>query len=168
MSRKGFTLIELLGVIVILSIIMVIALPNVMSVFENNKRETYLSDAEKLVTQAKYELRSGNIGKPSSNEVLKITLKYLGTADVSKDSDGNKYSLVNSYVIVFRKDETLKYYVNLVADLEDGSNKGIRLIDEDQLNGDNRLKLVVTDITLPTNPEILGIANISGGTVTEY
>ena len=168
-GNRGFTLVELLGVIVILSIIMVIAIPNVISVFENNKRETYLSDAQKLVTQAKYQLRSGNISKPGSNEALKITLHYLGTSDVSKDSDGNHYNLDKSYVVVVRKDETLKYYVNLVADLEDGSTKGIKLTDSDELSGDDRLKLVEIkswDGNIDNNG-ILSIVGLAGGRVIE-
>ena len=47
MNKKGFTLIELLGVIIILSIIMLIAIPNVTSVLEKNKRENYIADAKK-------------------------------------------------------------------------------------------------------------------------
>ena len=51
MNKKGFTLIELLGVIIILSIIMLIAIPNVTSVLEKNKRENYIADAKKMISQ---------------------------------------------------------------------------------------------------------------------
>ena len=51
MNKKGFTLIELLGVIIILSIIMLIAIPNVTSVLEKNKREKYIADAKKMISQ---------------------------------------------------------------------------------------------------------------------
>lgn len=162
MNKKGFTLVELLGVIVILSIIMLIAIPNVTSVLDKNKRENYLADAKKLVTQAEYEIRSSNIEKPSSSQIFKITLDYLGTSDVSKDSDGNEYDTTNSYVIVVRKNGYLEYYVNLVTK----EKKGIKLTNKDNLDGEKKLSLIEKDITNPTNTEIKSITGVSGDITT--
>ena len=166
MDRHGFTLVELLGVIVILSIIMLIAIPNVTSVLEKNKRESYLADAKKLVTQAEYEIRNGNIEKPNSTEILKIRLSYIGTSDISKDSDGNKYDTANSYVAVVRKNGYLEYYVNLVATV-DGKNKGIRLVNKDKLDSDTKLSLIEQDVSNPTDQEIKSITGVSG-TIKTY
>ena len=166
MNKQGFTLVELLGVIVILSIIMLIAIPNVTSVLEKNKRENYLADAKKLVTQVEYEIRSSNIEKPSSTEILKISLSYIGTSDVSKDSDGNKYDTTNSYVAVVRKNGYLEYYVNLVTTV-DGKNKGIRLVNKDELNSDKKLTLIKQGFSNPTDAEIQTITGISG-TIKPY
>ena len=55
-KRNGFTLIELLAVIVILGIIMMIAIPNVISTVEKQEKNTYVSDANKLITMAKYTM----------------------------------------------------------------------------------------------------------------
>lgn len=164
MNRKGFTLIELLGVIVILSIIMVIAIPNITSILDKTKRETYISDAKKMITQAEYAIRTSDIEKPSSTDIVKITLSYLGTSDVKEDPDGNLYNLENSYVIVVRKDGYLEYYVNLVADTDDG-NKGISLTHQDNLNGNDRLKLIRSNFTL-TDSEIKSITGINGSIKT--
>ena len=161
MNKRGFTLVELLGVIVILSIIMLIAVRNVISVLEKNKRENYLADAKKLIAQAEYEIRSSNIEKPSSTEILKIRLSYIGTSDVSKDSDGNKYDVSNSYVVVVRKDGYLEYYVNLVTTV-DGKNKGIKLANKNELDSDTKLKLVRQEFSNPTDQEIKNITGISG------
>ena len=66
MKSRGFTLIELLATLTILGIIMAIAVPNVMSILDKNKRTTYLEDAKKLVTQAEYKFRmSQSIDKPA-------------------------------------------------------------------------------------------------------
>ena len=161
MSRRGFTLVELLGVIIILSIIMLLAIPNVTSVLEKSKRETYLTDAKKLITQVEYEISNSNIEKPSSTEILKIRLSYVGTSDVSKDPDGNPYDVDNSYVAVVRKNGYLEYYVNLVANV-DGKNKGIRLRKKKELDSDQKLTLIERDFTNPTDQEIKTITGVSG------
>ena len=166
MNKKGFTLIELLGVIVILAIIMVIAIPNITSILDKTKRETYISDARKMITQAEYVIRTSDVERPSATDIVKIRLSYLGTSDVKTDPDGNLYNLDNSYVIVVRKDGYLEYYVNLVADIDDG-NKGISLTHQDNLNGNERLKLIKSDFTLPTDSEIMSITGING-TIKTY
>lgn len=166
MNKKGFTLIELLGVIVILAIIMVIAIPNITSILDKTKRETYISDARKMITQAEYVIRTSDVERPSAIDIVKIRLSYLGTSDVKTDPDGNLYNLDNSYVIVVRKDGYLEYYVNLVADIDDG-NKGISLTHQDNLNGNERLKLIKSDFTLPTDSEIMSITGING-TIKTY
>ena len=46
MNKKGFTLVELLGVLIILSIIMLIAVPNVISILDKNKKNFFIADAK--------------------------------------------------------------------------------------------------------------------------
>lgn len=161
MNKKGFTLIELLGVIVILSIIMLIAIPNIASVLEKNKRDVYLGDAKRLITQAEYVLRNNDIEKPTSEQILKIRLSYLGTNDVSSDPDGDSYDLENSYVLVARKNGYLEYYVNLVAKDSDNKYKGISLVNGDELTGKDRLKLIEKNITLPDNSKITSVVGVT-------
>ena len=50
MNQKGFTLIELLATITILSMIMLVAIPNIMSTLDKSKRRTYVEDAKKMIT----------------------------------------------------------------------------------------------------------------------
>lgn len=51
MNKKAFTLIELLAVIVILAIIMAIAIPKIMNVIENSKKDTLVSGT-KIIAKA--------------------------------------------------------------------------------------------------------------------
>lgn len=166
MDKEGFTLVELLGVIVILSIIMLIAIPNVTSVLEKSKRSTYLADAKKLISQVEYEISNNTIEKPNSAEILRIRLSYVGTSDVLKDPDGNPYDKNNSYVIVVRKNNYLEYYVNLVTIVNDKSN-GIRLVNKAELNKDNNLTLIQRNFINPTATEIQQITGVSG-TIKDY
>jgi len=163
MNKRGFTLVELLGVITILSIIMLIAIPNITSVLDKNKKESYIADAKKLITQAEYEIRNGNIEKPTSDQIFKVTLAYLGTTDVSKDPDGNKYDTTNSYVVVVRKNGYLEYYVNLVS----VKGKGIELVSKDKLDGDNKLSVVKQNVKAQTESNIKTTTGVTG-TITTY
>lgn len=162
MNKKGFTLVELLGVITILSIIMLIAIPNITSVLDKNKRQNYLVDAKKLITQTEYEIRRGEIEKPKTNEILRVSLNYLGTSDVSKDPDGNAYNLEESFVVVVRKDGYLKYYVNLVST----KGKGIKLTSKESLDGENKLNLI-GEVSGVIDSYIRSTVGVSG-TIKEY
>ena len=51
-SKNGFTLVELLAVIVILALILVIAVPKVMNVIEDDKKATLESTAKMIASQA--------------------------------------------------------------------------------------------------------------------
>ena len=153
MNKKGFTLVELLGVIVILSIVMLIAIPNISSTLERSKRDQYLTDAKKMITLTEYELRKGDVDKPTENQILKITLSYLATNDLEKDPDGVLYDGTNSYVIVFRKNGYLTYYVNLVA--KHGAKYwGVNFAEQSELSGDQRYNTISKSVILPTDSQI--------------
>ncbi|MDD6224540.1 MAG: type II secretion system protein [bacterium] len=156
--QKGFTLIELLAVLIILSIIMGIAIPNVISTLDRSKKDTYISDAKKFLTLAKTKLAT-DITKPYGKEAVKITLSCVDNQDLTKDPEGNNYDEDNSFVIV-TKTETgeLTYHVNLVAiDSEGKPTRGIRLKKKSELDGDNRLQYVEKNITIPSDDEIMKV-----------
>ena len=66
--KKGFTLIELLAVIVILSIIMVIAVPRILDVIEKVDMESYRESVELMVRTAKIQYEAKEI----TNEAKQI------------------------------------------------------------------------------------------------
>ena len=100
-NRNGFTLVELLAVIVILGIIMLIAVPNVVGVIDNNRKETYLSDAKKMVTMAEYATRTNtSILMPNNGEVTVLRLSYINNGDLTKDPEGNNYDTYRSYIAI--------------------------------------------------------------------
>ena len=174
MKEKGFTLIELLGVIVILSLVMLIAIPNITSTLERSKKEQYLTDATKFVTLVEYELKKGDIDKPGANDLFKITLGCLNTNDIERDAENKEYDKNNSYVIVGRKDNYLVYYVNLVVSKGNNQYKGIILENYDDLdknsaehNGLNRYNLIKNNVTLLSDAEIKTKMNISGATIVD-
>lgn len=51
-NKKGFTLVELLAVIAILAILVVIALPNVIGMFQGVKKGTFKTEVQTIMKQA--------------------------------------------------------------------------------------------------------------------
>ncbi len=99
MNNKGFTLVELLAVLAIIAIIGMIAVPNVISVVDNNKKDLMLQDAQKLVSLAKAEIMKDRVFRddPTKTEIT-YTLKLLDEKGVlSTDPDGGAYN-PDSYV----------------------------------------------------------------------
>ena len=66
MNKKGFTLVELLAVIAILAILVIIALPNVLKMFNDAKKNTFMTEARKIYSEAEK--------KYISNQMKGITL----------------------------------------------------------------------------------------------
>ncbi len=148
-DNKGFTLIELIAAITILSIIMLVVIPNVMSISIKNKNRTYINDANKLVVLAKYLFESDpNIEKPTNNKCLKIRLRKLDQTELEKGPENGNYDLDNSYVVI-KYNNTSKQYEYYVQTQEEyqanNSNryKGIKLVKyENLLNSSNKNSLI--------------------------
>ena len=121
MNKKGFTLIELIGTITILAIIMAIAIPNVISITRKNKNQTYINDARKMVTLAKYEFESNaNITRPNGTEngCVIIKLNNLDQSELQKGPESGTYDGNESFVkIIYDKDKkTYAYSVQIIEE----------------------------------------------------
>ncbi|MBQ7137350.1 MAG: type II secretion system protein [Bacilli bacterium] len=157
MNKKGFTLIELLAVIIILGVVMTIAIPNVLSMLDRNKKETFLEHAKTMANQAEYTLRKDTgIDFPEEREAVLLTLEYLNTDDVSGSPYNTSYSPSKSFVLIVNSTAEgvteYQYYVHLVActDLDCDNtaddavnqNRGINLTKVSELSGSNKWNLV--------------------------
>ena len=94
MNKKGFTLVELLAVIAILAILVLVAVPNVLIMFNKAKKDSFLNDARNIYKEVtkKYisENMKGNNISSISNDNNKLDmdtndLKY----NVKLDKKGN-------------------------------------------------------------------------------
>jgi len=180
MNKKGFTLIELLAVVIILGVVMTIAVPSVLSMLDRNKRDTFIEHAKTMVNQAEYTLRKDtNIDYPTNDgDAIILTLEYLNTEDISESPYDTPYSPSRSFVAIVNSTEgeiiEYKYYVHLVActdieclNSEDNSvnkNRGINLIDSDNLSGGDRFSLVKEGSNVDVS---LGIINEAGTLLSE-
>lgn len=118
MKKNGFTLIELVVTILIFSMIMLGAVPNIVSMVDKNKRVSYIEDAKKFVKLARYkfytttiDVNHPNNGRPNSS-TYNCFLYRLTSVDNTSFSPPNEgeYLTDRSYVAV-RYDTTHKKYI---------------------------------------------------------
>lgn len=142
-NSLGFTLIELIATITILGIIMLIAVPNVISVVTKNKNQTYVNDARKFVTLAKYKFESdANIMRPTSTNCSVIMLSSVDRSELQSGPEDGTYETDSnatdqSYVVIKYENSTYVYYVQLIETYSNKNNtvqkKGIALMKYDDL-----------------------------------
>ena len=120
-NKKGFTLIELLAVLVILGIVSFIAVPNVVELINGNKKETILSDARKMLSQAKYEVATNKSVRDIGSYTYYLS-DLAAAADLKMDPNGNPYDTANSYVKYAKINNVDTYCVYLVS-REQGENR---------------------------------------------
>ena len=165
MNRKGFTLIELLATILILALLMLVAVPNVMSTIDKNKQDTYVEDAKRMITLAEYEIRSNtNIELPTNGNCIVILLGSLDSSDFNEGPEGGNYDLQKSYVVIARSGSSYEYMATIVENFDD-QVRGIPITYRDDLNKENaRTRVVKGDELEIVNPTVG--ANLNGYTVT--
>lgn len=149
-NKKGFTLIELLAVMIILAVIMTIAIPNVVSTIDRNKKDSFIEDAKRMISLAEYEIRGDtSIEFPKANTVTVITLERMNTTDIVDSPYDTKYCKSKSYVaIILNAAGEYEYYAQLVActdaecaNIDDNSvsqNRGVNLASLAMLNSKDR------------------------------
>ena len=96
MNKKGFTLVELLAVIAILAILVLVAVPNVLGMFNNAKKDTFATETKDMVriAQQQYLADFGKWnsyaidGSKTTDETLQFTECTSTTGPVSIDKIG--------------------------------------------------------------------------------
>ena len=160
LKDKGFTLIELLAVIVILGVMMTIAIPNIISTLDKNKKETFLEDAKQMISSAEYKIRSDtSINYPDQYSVVVIKMESLDNFELSSSPYDTYYSKEKSFVAITKEqivgtaEYEYVYYAHLVSctdekcentDIDSAAyNRGINLSKLTDLDTSDRYDLVV-------------------------
>lgn len=105
MKKNGFTLVELIAVLVILSIIGMLAAPNIINLMQTGKEGSFISDAEEMVSTATYmyKVQSTRGFEESSFDEInqyqhRILMKDLTGTIPEADPYGYKYDTDDSYI----------------------------------------------------------------------
>ena len=88
-KKNGFTLVELLAVVVIMAIIALVAVPNVVSMLERNKKKQMVSDAKEMFNKFQNKITLGTL-KCEDTSPCSLTLIDLGLSG-KQDGYGAKY-----------------------------------------------------------------------------
>lgn len=94
-DQLGMTLIELLAVVVILGIISAIAIPSILGLIDNSRKDAHIANARQMIDAGKRVILSKSSDIPSKGNSKIIPLKYLedgGYLESVKDPDGGHYT----------------------------------------------------------------------------
>lgn len=110
-NNKGFTLVEVLAVLIIISLLLLVAIPNVSTILNNSKKETFISNASSFIRSfkagflARDYVVEGNesviCSVPPVGKYISISLSEIEVEkDSRKSSWGIEFDNVFSYVVV--------------------------------------------------------------------
>lgn len=140
-NNKGFTLIELLAAIAVLSILMVLTLPQLTNVIGGNRNKIYVNDAKKMIALAEYKIRSNStsIEKPDDGECIVFSLNYLDNDSFDSPPNRGDYLRYSSFVVAKNDNGNMEYSAILIEEYKN-VYKGIKLTKEDDLNKRDAVK----------------------------
>ena len=103
MKKNGFTLVELIAVLVILSIIALMATPNIIKLMQEGKEKSFISDAEEMISTAKYMYKSESVRQENfvvDGSGYKILMSNLNGTLPDSDPFGYEYQKNESYITI--------------------------------------------------------------------
>ena len=99
-NKKGFTLIELLAVIVILAILILLAMPSVLKIMENAKKNAFVTEAESIIKAAQTQYAENAVNSASPKNCYTVNelplekdmqaANYKGFVKITFDAANNK------------------------------------------------------------------------------
>ena len=132
MRKNGFTLVELLVMLVVLSILIGISVPNIAGIISNNRKSMMLDDANRMLDNARVRL---NVNEseyiPKDDECTLLRLSALERNDDFKSGpNGGVYDKNESFVLISKERSASGieyiYYLRLI-EIKDDKKYGINL-----------------------------------------
>lgn len=129
MKRKGFTLVELLGVLTLIGIIAIIALPTVDAILKRSRNKTFENTKNTIITSARSWLTDYKYLLTDNGDVIILTLgdlKELGYIDFDIKNPTTEICLSNSNKVTITRikdDNNNRYDIVLDEKLVDGTEE---------------------------------------------
>ena len=125
MNSKGFTLVELLVMLVVLSVLIGIAVPNITGILRDNKNSMTLDDANRMLDSARVKATTEPkvLELEYDGDCTVLRLSYLDkNDDYKKGPNDGSYDKSESFVVIQLKKEYIdgreeidyQYFVRLI------------------------------------------------------
>ena len=134
MNRKGFTLIELLATIVIMALILIMVMPSITALVNNNEDKAYEYYGDSLKEAAEIFVgKEGeditSLGTLNFTGCVDITYNDLISADLIKPYNDGTINCSNAKVRYTKERNKESYSINLVC-IDTTTNKSVYNINE--------------------------------------
>ncbi len=156
MKKKGFTLVELLAVIAILAILVIVAMPNVLGMFNEAKQNTFVVDVQKIVDTSVTKFTSDSLTNGGKSMFYSsVENDILNTKKLDIDAPGKEYFIEMDRngefkrVIVF--DDNYCYDVFSTGTITNTSGSNSKFFVEKI----NKSKVVVDDVKQSGNDSVV-------------
>lgn len=155
-NEAGFTLVELLAAMVILALLTAIAVPNVLKMLNKSRSETYINDAQRLISTAENQYKKDTkITKLKNNgECIIMGLSYLDNGTFDETPYGGSYDRARSYVLIKKENLNYVYYARLLEEIDDDGLRGVVIASSDQLVEKDAYSDYVTNKRMILIPDI--------------
>lgn len=171
MKRKGFTLVELLAVIAILAILVIIALPNVLKMYSDGKKNIFTTEVKQIYSVSRQQWMLDSINNPVEKTYSKCSncnesknLNLNGGKDISYyvklDNYGNVKELyVTNGVYQFQySGNSIESYFNNIDNISELESNEIISIDQEGVKKGGSL---INGVSSPASEYIYVISDIT-------
>ena len=141
MKKRGFTLVELLAVIAILAILVIVAMPNVLGMFNEAKANTFVTEVQKYIDAAKTAFVNDALS--NQGKAVYYSSEYNDELKTAKlDMDGSKEYFIEmdrhgDFKRIVIKDDSFCYDIyasGATINFDNSNSKLMNSIDKSSVN----------------------------------
>jgi len=135
MKKNGMTLIELLVVVAIISMLVLIAIPNAVTAYKNSKKKNFLTDVQTIFKTAVSQSKVDNYGKRNDTMYARVngeTPRHFQSLELTGSTKMN-YFIIVSYTGEVKEyaatdGEYQYYYANTMSDVSEITDESIKVV----------------------------------------
>lgn len=135
-NKKGFTLVELLAVIAILAILVIISMPNIIEMFNNAKRKSFITEVQTIYRSAQQEFLKDSL----TNDDGYIYAKSSDNIKCTKELDITSRGEIRYFIELDRHGKVIRYYATDGEYQYESEEYGLQITNLEDVNNVGKLE----------------------------